>query len=376
MNPNDPRPLAGFFVYRHLGLAKCNIGYMKRILRLLIILPLLIWVACEDEKSSNSDEDTLYEYESHSNNRISSLLMSESEYSNWVSDDGFSDGSIRLPLINDVYNKFPDKYDFIFFVLNGSSIPSSLFYYGKLIGVSNNVQGIGSNSYDYTSDYGSSGKLKAVMQLTGLEYLKYGPALHELAHQWANYALPTHSVDGAGSNLTSYPYWGHWGFTGGSTKGQLGGFKQSSLIENGDNSYTVDEFGPFANGGNGIPYNELELYLMGMIPISSVSNFDMFTDITSLTVNSSTFDFTASTRTTYTPQSLEDLLGERVPPIGSSQKDFKLLVVVITDTPLSDDEWNKVDATAEWFSKKEDDGTSLYNFWEATNGVGSITIEN
>ena len=369
-------PVVGFFVSRHLGLAMCNIAYMKRILRLLIILPLLIWVACEDEKSSNSDDDTLYEYELHSNNRVSSLLMSESEYSNWVSNDGFSDGSIRLPLINDVYNKFPDKYDFIFFVLNEPSIPSSLFYYGKLIGVSNNVQGIGSNSYDYTSDYGSSGKLKAVMQLTGLEYLKYGPALHELAHQWANYALPTHSVDGAGSNLTSYPYWGHWGFTGGSTKGQLGGFKQSSLIENGDNSYTVDEFGPFANGGNGIPYNELELYLMGMIPISSVSNFDMFTDITSLTVNSSTFDFTASTRTTYTPQSLEDLLGERVPPIGSSQKDFKLLVVVITDTPLSDDEWNKVDATAEWFSKKEDDGTSLYNFWEATNGVGSITIEN
>jgi len=347
---------------------------MKQFLPRLIILPLLIWVACEDDEVS--DEDTLHEFELHSNNRVSSLLMTESEYSNWVSNDGFSDGSIRLPLINDVYNKFPDKYDFIFFVLNEPSIPSSLFYYGRLIEVSNDVQGIGKYISDYTSDYGSSGKLKAVMQLTGLEYLKYGPALHELAHQWANFALPTHSVDAPGSNITSYLYGSHWGFTGGSTKGQLGGFKQSSLIENGSNSYTVDEFGPFANGGNGIPYNELELYLMGMIPISSVSNFDMFTDITSLTVNSSTFDFTASTRTTYTPQSLEDLLGERVPPIGSSQKDFKLLVVVITDTPLSDDEWNKVDATAEWFSKKEDDGTSLYNFWEATNGVGSITIEN
>ena len=102
----------------------------------------------------------------------------------------------------------------------------------------------------------------------------------------------------------------------------------------------------------------------------------MFTDITSLAVNTSTFDFTANTRTTYTPQSLEELLGERAPSVDSSQKDFKLLVVVITDSVLSDDEWNKVDATAEWFSKKEDDGTSLYNFWEATNGVGSITIEN
>lgn len=348
---------------------------MKHFLRVIILFPLLMWISCEDDKLSNEDQDTLYRYELHSNNRVSSLLMSESEYNNWVNNDGFSDSNIRLPLVQDVYKKFSDTYDFIFFVLNEPSIPSSLYYYGRLIGVSNNVEGIGKSIYDYSSDYGSSGKLKAVMQLTGLEYIKYGPALHEIAHQWANFALPTHSVDAPGSNLTSYPYGSHWGFTGGSTKGQLGGFEQSTLVENGNNSYTVDEFGPFANGGNGIPYNELELYLMGMIPVSSVSNFDMFTDITSLAINTSTFDFTAS-KTTYTPESLIDLLGDREPSVDNSQKDFKLLVVVITDEPLSDDEWSKVDATAEWFSKKEDDGTSLYNFWEATNGVGSITIEN
>ena len=348
---------------------------MKHFLRVIILFPLLMWISCEDDKLSNEDQDTLYRYELHSNNRVSSLLMSENEYNNWVNNDGFSDSNIRLPLVQDVYKKFSDTYDFIFFVLNEPSIPSSLYYYGRLIGVSNNVEGIGKSIYDYSSDYGSSGKLKAVMQLTGLEYIKYGPALHEIAHQWANFALPTHSVDAPGSNLTSYPYGSHWGFTGGSTKGQLGGFEQSTLVENGNNSYTVDEFGPFANGGNGIPYNELELYLMGMIPVSSVSNFDMFTDITSLAINTSTFDFTAS-KTTYSPESLINLLGEREPSVDNSQKDFKLLVVVITDEPLSDDEWSKVDATAEWFSKKEDDGTSLYNFWEATNGVGSITIEN
>ncbi|MDP6878300.1 MAG: hypothetical protein QGI18_06840, partial [Candidatus Marinimicrobia bacterium] len=326
---------------------------MKKYLFIILLVP--FW-SCEDEVPA---DDTLHTFELHSNNRVSSLLMTDSEYSNWVTNDGFTDASLRIDLINDIYKKFPDKYDFIFLVLNEPSIPTSLYYYGMLIGVSNDVQGIGKYNYDYSSDYGSSGKLKAVMQLTGLEYLKYGPALHELAHQWANFALPTHSVDAPGSDITSYLYGSHWGFTGGSTPGQLGGFKQSSLIENGNNSFTVDEFGPFANGGNGIPYNELELYLMGMIPVSSVSNFDMFTDITSLAVNSSTFDFTASTRTTYTPESLEELLGQRVPSAGSSQKDFKLLVVVITDDPLSDDEWDKVDATAEWFSKKEDDGTSL-----------------
>ena len=94
---------------------------MKRFPRLLIILPLLLWVACEDNEVS--DEDTLHKFELHSNNRVSSLLMTASEYSNWVSNDGFSDSDIRLPLINDVYNEFSDKYDFIFFVLNEPSIP-------------------------------------------------------------------------------------------------------------------------------------------------------------------------------------------------------------------------------------------------------------
>ena len=350
---------------------------MKKIIFYLFII--LIVFSCskdEDEILPYPDEDTLHEFKLHANNRVSSLLMTSSEYNSWLSNDDFSNGGKRHALFQDIYKKFPDKYDFIFLVLNESSKPSTPSYYGKLIGVSNDIEGLGLNAYDNSAEYGSSGKLKAVMQLTAIDYLKFGPALHELAHNWANFGIITHSVDAPGSNLTSYEYLGHWGFTGGSTKGQLGGFKQSSLIEHGNNLYTVEPFGSFANGGNGIPYNELELYLMGMIPISSVSNFDMFTDITSFAVSQTAYDFTASTRTTYTPQSLEDQLGARVPSNSNSQKDFKLLVVVLTDAPLTDDEWNKVDATAEWFSKKGDDGTSLYNFWEATNGAGSITIEN
>ncbi|OUW78447.1 MAG: hypothetical protein CBD77_04140 [bacterium TMED217] len=287
---------------------------MKQYYSLLIILLLFVCTSCEDKDSDNSD-NTVYHFESHPNNRVTSLGMTESEYNNWVNNDGFTNDDLRLSVVNDVYNKFPDEYDFIFFILNEPSIPISLYYYGMLIGVSNDVEGIGKNAYDYTSDYGSSGKLKAVMQLTGLEYLKYGPALHELAHQWANFALTTHSVDGPGSNITSYPYGSHWGFTGGNTRGQLGGFEQSTLIENGNSSYTVGEFGPFANGGNGIPFNELELYLMGMLPISAVTKFDMFSNITSLAIDTLAYDFTftASTRTTYTSESLENLLGERFP---------------------------------------------------------------
>ena len=90
---------------------------MKRILRLFIILPLLIWVACEDEAPSDAD-NTIHEFELHSNNRVSSLLMTESEYSDWINNDGFTDSGMRIPLINDVQNKFPDEYDFILSIVN------------------------------------------------------------------------------------------------------------------------------------------------------------------------------------------------------------------------------------------------------------------
>ena len=94
----------------------------------------------------------------------------------------------------------------------------------------------------------------------------------------------------------------------------MGGFKQSSLIENGNNNYTVDAFGGFANGGNSVPYNEMELYLMGMISISQVSNFDVFKSITTQIDNDNgTYSFTAAERETFTPNSIVNRLGQRVP---------------------------------------------------------------
>ncbi len=345
---------------------------------IIIIFLFSVLISCSKSEDSliNPDGITDHEITSHSNNRVSSLLMTKSEYRDWVNNDEFRNSERRKSLTNDLYKKYADKYDFIFFILNEPSIPENLSYYGMLVGVSNNIQGTGQEIYDYSLDYGSNGKLKAVMQLTGLEYLRNGPALHELAHNWANFGIDTHYINGPGTGITSFNYKPHWGFTGGSSRGQLGGFDQSTLVDNGNNSYTVNSFGGFANGGNGIPFNELELYMMGMIPSSQVSEFDVFTEITSFSSGSNKFNFTANSRKTYDAQVLENLLGKRVPNSKNSQKNFKILAVVITDTPLSDEEWNKVDVTAEWFSKKGEDESSLYNFWEATNGIGSIDIEN
>lgn len=70
---------------------------MKRYLFIVLLVP--FW-GCEDKVPA---DDTLHTFELHSNNRVSSLLMTDSEYSNWVTNDGFTDASLRLDLINDIY---------------------------------------------------------------------------------------------------------------------------------------------------------------------------------------------------------------------------------------------------------------------------------
>ena len=154
--------------------------------------------------------------------------MTPSEYSSWITNDEYRNSTKRQALIQDIYRKFDDKFDFIFLILNETTIPSNLTYYGIMSGTSNATVGIGIPIFNYDSDYGSAGKLKGLMALTSKNYLLYGPSLHELAHNWGNFLIPTTDWNGS----SEYSAFTHWGFTGGNTKGQLGGFQQSTLQTN------------------------------------------------------------------------------------------------------------------------------------------------
>ncbi|MEP0265412.1 T9SS type A sorting domain-containing protein [Dokdonia sp.] len=338
---------------------------------------LLFFVAIVCAINLNAQEHLI---EIHPEGRVASLLMEPSEYNNWIINDEFNNATVRHSLFQDIYQYFEDDFDFVFLILNEDTRPSNLPF-GQLINVSNDIEGIGKNIFNNSPNYGSNGQLKAVMHLTRRDYLRAGPSLHEIMHNWGNSGIYTESVSATGDDLSSFPYIPHWGFTGGSNKGQLGGFDQSTLIENGENSYTVEDFGPNANGGNSVPYSQTELYLMGMIPITDIDPFDVFTDITSLSVtpvdDPDMFHFEANDRTTYTPELLESTLGIRNPSYIDSQKDFKLLVLILTDTPLSTNQWNLVNDHSEKFGRPaSDDASHTHNFWEATNGVGSLETGN
>ena len=377
---------------------------------------ILLFLSCNSIDDLSKGEKLIYKYEKHKNNRVASLIMDDNQYNEWVKNYEFRNDDEKLKeLIKDIYKVFPNEYDIILLIINEDSLLSSFEANGIKIkasnkSISNKIQGIGMSlrggpvRFDRGYQYGSGmHMLKNIIHQNTNVSFKDGPMLHELMHNWANYCIKSEGLYEAGSNLTSFPIGkyiydsnnvliggaAHWGFTGGNICGHLGGFKQSSLEDLGNNTYRVDRFSmhnnTYSNSGilrAGTPYNELELYLAGMIPIDSVKDFDVFKKITSLKLKGSKFEFVSSSRTTYSTESLLDSLGKRIPDFKTSQKHFKMLEIIITNKPLTEDEWEVFDKDAEWFAYKGSDENLvgndfhkfMYNFYEATKGKGSITI--
>jgi hypothetical protein len=134
------------------------------------------------------------------------------------------------------------------------------------------VQGIGQPTYTKAAQYGSAGRLRAVIHLS----MRNGPSLHELLHAWANFIVPT--------GIAS-----HWNFSS-SGGGQLGAYDGNTFTDLRGGPYQASNgragstgFGTVANGGNTVPYSDLELYLMGMcaadgVPVLHVASNPVWVD--------------------------------------------------------------------------------------------------
>jgi len=310
-----------------------------------------------------------------SSQRVVSIQLQPSEYDTIVKYNLAGISEIQ----QEIYQKFDDKFDFIFLLLNEKNIPASIKTSGYCGSFINRI-GVGLTSQtnlknNLPSAAGSDGFLKANIVLSSKSIMS-GPSLHELLHTWANFGIPASYLNGNQEIDAN----GHWGFTGGSTPGQLGGFLQSSLQTNvagNSNQYSVKAFGWNANGGNSVPYNMLELYLMGMIPINQVPAFDGFTGLSQQINVGNNLQFTATKRVTYDSATLISVLGgPRIPSSLTAQKNFRALIVVVTKEPLSSSDWTYFADESERFGRSADEGTPLLNFWEATDGLGKMQTDN
>lgn len=294
-----------------------------------------------------------------------------------------------------IESKFKDNFDFIFFINNSQRLSTQ--NYGVCWPISNKISGIGGGVFENNLRISNSKKLQSIITLTDEKGLTSGPSLHEICHNWANRLNSDlfKSVDAYRANFIEIDAGPHWGFS--SIHGQLGGFDLSTLKTLTDlpNHYHAEglpskkpTFGLVANEGNMLKYAPFELYLMGLIPKSSVPDITLFSGI-SVTpdfLNDGNF-FAKSKKTLSVNQViLETKVGERVPDFKSSQKLFRAIVVVLTEFPLESSGmsgysgWRFYENEVKKFFGKESwmfstAGNVVYTFWGATNNEAFIKAD-
>ena len=287
----------------------------------------------------------------------------------------FFDAIYDETICKKIYTKFEDAFDFIFFLYNTSGEEFS--YGGFSYPINRNISGIGRENVDISSRFGTNGKLRNVNHLTlRTSLFSEGPFLHELAHHWGaayigqEYATPN----------GTYGTESHWGTT--DINGVLGGFDYSTLERNVDNNpkkYRATcsrskkwGFDGFSQELSSEYFAPMELYLMGLIPASEVPDMHVFKNVK---IEDYSGTFYADSEITYTIEDFIAKYGERVPDYQSSQKDFRALVVVVTNEPVSPEHWTLIERD---ILKQEKQASAndikQTNFWEATGGRATLTI--
>lgn len=269
-----------------------------------------------------------------------------------------------------LYTHFEDAFDFVMFFSNLDDLEDhdDSHYVGVYSSVRNDTAGLGLRMF-YDNRYGSAERLKGVIHFPYNRALLFGPALHEILHAWANYAIPS-AVEA------------HWGFS--SADGQLGGFDIANLVELGDGRYAAGQFGTFANGGNRLPYSPIELYFAGYLPPEEVPDLWVAADGAWVVEDGSparTQDdqriFSASDVRTYTIEDIVARNGARVPAMADAQWHFRVAAVLLTNDehPASAAQLGLLSDHVALFTLRGSDGRASHNFFEATGGRGSVAMD-
>ena len=290
---------------------------------------------------------------------------------NIAADAKFASGERALweELAARFYAHFDDAFDFLMFISNVQSAERTRPYLGRYFPVTNDIQGIGVAQQARAAGFGSAGRLQGVIDLPlAAQSIRYGPALHEVMHRWANYVV------------APIP---HWGFA--SAHGQLGGFEAERLVDWGDGRYTAGSFGLVANGGNRLPYSDIELYLAGLVPPEEVPDLLVAEDAQWLKGDEgqpvvADDGWPIFTATRISKVSVEDIAaqhGPRLPDPAQTQRQFRAAAILLIDEshpavgPVLDDLASEV----AWFSEVRDRDprdTGPYNFHEATGGRATM----
>lgn len=250
-----------------------------------------------------------------------------------------------LESTNTFLSLYREDYDFIVFATD--HVVENTFVAGKFQALNKSAQvGTGNSTEVHPPNYRSDGRLKGII---GVQFYARGtpPIAHEIAHFWAQ-DLDEDFGFGVGAEQHFGP---HWGYS--SVKGQLGGFDPETLTcvqpagaaltdcepeSSGRTRYRVAAFAPQAGGGR--PYAPLELYLMGLAPLSMVPDPILILQ-DALTVPDSADDATGTVvveAAGISELALADIVARHgeVVPLPEAERTFKIAFVLLSDAPATD----------------------------------------
>ena len=281
----------------------------------------------------------------------------------------FSSRNVQL-VTREFYRHFPDDYD----VLNIVFDPQR--FENRTHGViKNTVTGIGMTAVDTSAAYGSGGRLIGISSFPIARLFDGAETgfIHELGHQWINYirAQPFQS------GIPHWPYssmaGGVMGFSIGGASGQGGTFACA---------ITEDPRGFVLTPLTDAPaFNDLDLYLMGLMPAGEVRQQFVFAD-QSVAPRCDGGVYTGA-MTRVGVNDVINAVGARSPAFGAAPRSFKLATILVTRDGLASPEtmsfYSWMAERAEWRTRTRTHSGFVKElgqpFFVATGGRGSLQMD-
>ena len=219
------------------------------------------------------------------------------------------------------YSHLPDNYDFVAVVHERDRPLNRNFTF-----VGNDAAGLGVETVSHAAEYGSAGRLKGAIAYPIDSY--FTPAahsmLHEIGHLWMNFlAIP--------SLAEAIPHWPTSSMAYGIMGSNVGGNAGAVF------PFRIEDLGNGRFRANAAPrathYNDLELYMMGLLPADSVGPHYVFLEgaqpIADGTILHGAVD-------TITVSDIVAQYGARVPGYPQAQKEFRLAIILLSEGELAD----------------------------------------
>jgi uncharacterized protein (TIGR03437 family) len=235
-------------------------------------------------------------------------------------------GAVMPGVPADVFKRFysyrQDDFDFLGVVGEGMAFENRHYE-----GVRNTTQGLGLALTNNGAAYGSQNKLQGIVNFPNdnmFDLAETGLS-HEIGHRWCCFLnLPALVPGRAHWPMGDVAY----GIMGMSIGGGEGGMFAYNLVPRGDGSYQAR--------GQAYPteFNDLELYLMGLLPAGEVGEHFVFNDQTQPAGGTPPDRIMQGPVTRFTVNDLVVTDGQRVPAYGNAQTEFRLGTIVLSRNRL------------------------------------------